>query len=536
MRGDRSTVKDRLDIAEVISGYVKLEKAGASFKARCPFHNEKTGSFFVSPTRQSFYCFGCNAKGDIFTFIENMEGLDFPGALKMLAEKAGVELSYTPGTSKTEKDKLLEVLEAAALFFENKLSENKEAKDYLISRGIDKDSIEAWRIGYAPDDWRMLYLHLETLGYKKELMVKAGLVKVGEGKDPYDVFRDRLIFPLSDPSGKIIAFSGRALLKDAQPKYLNSPETIVFTKSEVLYGLDKAKTSIRKKDYSVLVEGQIDLVLSHQAHVTNTVASSGTAFTRMHLERLKRLSNRVIMAFDADSAGEKAGFKAAILALSLGLEVKIAPLPQGMDPAELVSKNPEEWKNVLRISLPAIEFFFKKIVEKEPDQRKLGREVERLILPMIKILQSSMEQSHFVSMISRQMGIKEEVVWEDLKRVKKPEIVSLHESTEVKNVEEVSKKEVISREEQLEERLKEIKLWKEELPKGSSEISLLDKEEKELNEALKGLSLKENLSKLLKDLARAESNKDEAVIRNLTLEIQKIHKEVIELEEKGNVL
>ncbi|MFZ2484827.1 MAG: DNA primase [Minisyncoccia bacterium] len=419
MRGDVDTIKERLDIAEIVSGYVKLEKAGASFKGRCPFHQEKTPSFFVSPGRQSYYCFGCGAKGDIFTFVEEMEGLEFRGALKLLAEKAGVELEYKTSESKTEKDKILAVLEEATTFFEKELAANESAKGYVTSRGINNETTKIWRIGYAPAEWRSLLGHLQSLGYDKDIILKAGLIKLKEdGGEPYDVFRDRIIFPLADQNGRVIAFSGRALAKETEPKYLNSPETILFTKSEVLYGLDKAKDQIRRKDYAVLVEGQIDLVLSHQVGVDNTVATSGTAFTNLHLERLKRFSSRIIIAFDGDLAGEKAAEKASELGISLGLEVKVASMPEGEDPAEVAKRDPEEWKNTLRESLPAVEFFFKKIEKKEKDPRKLGKQIEKEILPLVKLLKSSIEQSHFISMIAKRTGIKEEIIWDDLSAIR----------------------------------------------------------------------------------------------------------------------
>src|SRR3990167_2649267 len=424
MRGDGETIKDRLDIAEVVGGYVKLEKAGQSFKARCPFHNEKTPSFFVSPSRQSYYCFGCGAKGDIFTFVEEVEGLEFREALKLLAEKAGVELSGRPEDSsakRSEKEKILEALEEASQFFEKELGRHPEAKSYILSRGVSEASVKAWRIGYAPAEWRALCTHLREAGLPEEILIKAGLAKrtdQGSGKSPYDVFRDRIIFPLSDASGRIIAFSGRALAKETEPKYLNSPDTAVFTKHEVLYGLDKAKEKIRRKDYAVLVEGQMDLVLSHQAGVVNTVASSGTAFTATHLERLKRLSKRIILAFDGDKAGAAAADKATELALSMGLEAKIARLPEGEDPAEVAKDDATRWKEVLRQSKPAIEHFLDLALESEPDHRKLGKLIEKKILPLIVLLESSIERSHFVSLIAKRTGIKEDIVWEDLKRVK----------------------------------------------------------------------------------------------------------------------
>lgn len=425
MRGDAETVKERLDIAEVIGEYVKLEKAGQSFKARCPFHNEKTPSFFVSPHRQTYYCFGCGAKGDVFTFVEEIDGLDFREALKTLAERAGVELEYNVGTklARSEKDKLHEVLEVATQFFEKRLGDNPSAKKYLLSRGLTEETIKEWRIGFAPDLWRVAYSYLLQAGFSKEIVVKAGLAKPvsGNTKEPYDVFRNRLIFPIADIHGQVIAFSGRALDKETEPKYLNSPDTPLFTKSEVLYGLDKAKDKIRRQNYVVLVEGQVDLLLSHQAGVANTVASSGTAFTEAHLVRLKKLSPRIILAFDGDKAGEIAAEKSARLALALYLETKVAVLPEGEDPASVIhgSKGGEEkWKSILRSSKPAIEHFLDKILSEESDSRKVGKLIEKRLLPLLALLESSMERGHFVSLIARRTGIKEEVVWDDLRKVK----------------------------------------------------------------------------------------------------------------------
>ena len=540
MRSDVDTIKERLDIAEIVSGYIKLEKAGTSLKARCPFHNEKTPSFFVSPVRQSFYCFGCGAKGDIFTFVESVEGLDFRGALKLLAEKAGVEIKYHGGESKTEKDKILAVLEEATKFFEKELAGVSLARRYIASRGISDETVRDWRIGYAPAEWRSLYGYLQNLGYERDIIMKAGLIKktVDEARsgEPYDVFRDRVIFPLADSNGSIIAFSGRALTKETEPKYLNSPDTVLFTKSEVLYGLDKAKDQIRKRDYAVLVEGQIDLVLSHQSGVRNSVASSGTAFTRMHLERLKRLSSRIIIAFDGDPAGEKAAEKASILGISLGLEVKVANLPEGLDPAEVIRKNSQEWKDILRESLPAVEFFFNKIEEKEKDPRKLGKQIEKRILPMIKLIGSAIEQSHFISLLAKRTSIKEEILWEDLKKAKKPELSQRSDLGNSKRSDlNTEKAPTPSHREQIKERLAEIKLWQEELSGSVEEALVLKKEETELMDNLSGLLLRDNLSQLLSELSRAEVSKDEKSITNLTLMIQKIHGQMRALEEKKKI-
>ncbi len=536
MGGDAERVKERLDIAEVVGGYVKLDKAGQSFKGRCPFHNEKTPSFFVSPLRQSYYCFGCGAKGDIFTFVQELEGLSFRQALKDLAERAGVELTNRPEAVKArgEKDELLQALEAATVFFENELGKSEAARQYVLSRGITEVSIRKWRLGYAPAEWRSLYSHMLQLGFKQDVLLKAGLVKSvadGSGKQPYDVFRDRIIFPLSDSSGEVIAFSGRALAPEAVPKYLNSPDTVLFTKSEVLYGLDKAKEKIRKQNYAVLVEGQVDLVLSHQVGVENTVASSGTAFTERHLERLKRLSKRIILGFDADAAGEKAGEKAAELGLRLGLEVKIANLPRGKDPAEIAKANPSAWKEVLRSSLPAIEHFLNRVIAEEKDTRKRGLMIEKKILPLIALLGSSIERSHFVSLISQRTGLKEDVLWEDLKRVKKG---ADPVRTSHLVVEPLSKHP--PRRELMEERLTEVRTWLSEFPEDAPEAKDWVKEESEILAHLSQESLKEELSALTVFLSQAETSKDSKSVEELALKVQEVLKKIRAIEEEGKVL
>ncbi len=527
MRSTVDSIKERLDIVEVVSSYLKLEKAGQNFKGKCPFHNEKTPSFFVSPSRQSYYCFGCGAKGDIFSIVEEMEGVDFKGALKTLAERAGVELEYSNrGESKSEKDKFYNALEDATIFFQSELEKNTEALKYLESRGVSKDSIKLWRLGFAPSEWRSIFSHLSAVGYSKEVLLKAGLIKQpqkeekenpqisGEGT-PYDVFRGRIIFPIFDVNSKVIAFSGRALEKDTEPKYLNTPETSLFIKSEVLYGLDKAKDEIRKKNYSVLVEGQLDLVLSHQVGVKNVVASSGTAFTQTHLERLKRLSPRLILAFDGDLAGEKAAEKSSILGLSLGMEVKIAELPEGRDPADLSKKDPEEWKEVLRKSTHSIEFVLNKIIKNEKDDRKLGKAINAKVLPLLTLLESSIERSHFVSLISKKSGLKEEIIWDDLRKSKIPDILQIKNVQQTEDIQEEKKDKVHTRREQIEERLEEISFWKGQVDESTKEFEISQKEEVELKQRLTITILEEERSGLQAELARGPNEIEELV--------QKIH-------------
>ncbi len=428
-------IKERLSIEDVVSSYIKLEKSGANLKARCPFHNEKTPSFFVSPDRGSYYCFGCSAKGDIFTFVEEFEGLDFKGALKLLADKAGIPLETYDREEESEKDRLYKAMEVATLYFSSNLLQNQEVISYLKSRGLTEESLKNFRIGYALPDWRLLYAHLGSKGFKDIEIEKAGLAKktekggAGGINTIYDRFRGRIMFPINDSSGRVIAFSGRIFVDDEKSaKYLNSPDTPIFSKSAVLYGLDKAKESIRKNNFSILVEGQMDLVLSHQAGFKNTVATSGTALSDSTVDRenavsnlglVRRLSENIVLAFDADTAGFNASGRAGKIALSLGMDVKVAALPLGVDPADLISKvGPDAWRGAIRESKHLIEFLLNKVLENSKgDMRKVGREVKEKILPYVEAIDSSIEKMHFIKKISDATSISESALQDDLKKL-----------------------------------------------------------------------------------------------------------------------
>lgn len=347
MNGTMSTpveqIKERLSILDVVAPYVQLQKAGKHFKGKSPFTNEKTPSFFVSPDRGVYYCFSSGKGGDIFRFVEEMEGVDFRGALKILADRAHVELVPESPQKRTERETLYEILESATAFFERMLAERPEIQAYLARRGVSKRSVVHWRIGYAPDGWRVLKEHLLAEGFNEALILRSGLIKkqADGGKDSYDVFRDRVMFPITDTSGRVVAFSGRAMGSDpALPKYVNSPETELYEKSHVLFGYDKAKQRIRSNDFSLIVEGQFDLVLAHQAGFSNTVAISGTALSAQHVTLLARLSKRVVLALDADRAGIESVKRASERLLEHGMDVKVARMPHGKDPADLVAESP----------------------------------------------------------------------------------------------------------------------------------------------------------------------------------------------------
>ncbi len=412
-------IKEKLSIIDVISPYVELHKAGKNFKGKSPFTTEKTPSFYVSPDRGMYYCFSSSQGGDMFTFVEKMEGVDFKGALKILADKAGVELVPEDPKKRDLRDTLYQILEDATKFFEMTLVKTDDALAYLKKREVHDETISKWRIGYAPNDWRQLREFLAAKGYDDNLMLQAGLVKqADQGKQPYDVFRDRIMFPIMDSSGRVIGFSGRVLSKDSEaPKYVNSPETMLFNKSEALYGYDKAKHGIHKLDFSLIVEGQFDVVLSHQAGYKNAVAVSGTALTPEHVSLLQRLSNRVVLALDADRAGVAAVKRAAELMLARGIDLKVARLHGGKDPADLVAEDPNLLKKDIKEATHVIEFLLNLLKEECTDERKFKMRASDEILPYLLLIESHIDRDHFANLIAERLGINVESVRLDVARL-----------------------------------------------------------------------------------------------------------------------
>ncbi len=413
-------IKDKLSIVDVVSQYVKLERAGASMRARCPFHAERTPSFHVSPERGTYHCFGCNVGGDIFTFVQEIEGLDFKGALKILAEKAGVEIVYQKKGDRDERERLFELLETATIFYTNQMTE--EAKKYLKERGVSEETAREFRLGWASDAWEAASDYLRTKKFSDKEIVDAGLAVKGD-KGLRDKFRNRIMFPISDSAGRVVGFSGRIFGEKASPeapKYLNSPETPLFHKSRILYGFDRAKVAIRKHNFSILVEGQMDLISSHQAGWPNTVAVSGTAFTQEHASLLKRMSDNLVLALDADQAGIKAAGKAARAALQGGLNVKVAQLPSGLDPADLILKQGAgAWRAAIRESKDIITFLLDVLAEHLPQSDKFRRAVETIVLPYLSDVQSPIEREQYLKDIARRLGVSESAVREAFEKTPK---------------------------------------------------------------------------------------------------------------------
>lgn len=412
-------IKEKLSIIDVVGSYVELIKAGKNYKARSPFTNEKTPSFYVSPDRGMYYCFSSQKGGDIFTFVQEMEGVDFKGALKILAEKAHVELVPEDPKKRDDRETQYALIEEATQYFFKLREATPHVKEYIESRGVKTQTVHAWRIGYAKDEWRALRDHLKEKGFTDAQMLKAGLIKQAEGgKEPYDVFRDRIMFPICDPSGRVVAFSGRTLKKeDGVPKYVNSPETELFQKSEILYGYDKAKQGIRDLNFSLVVEGQFDVVLSHQAGYTNAVAVSGTAFTKHHMMLLSRFSPNVLLALDADRAGISAMKRSAVPLLEHGLNVKVAAMPEGQDPADVVRTDPAALKRIVGSSTHVIEFLLEHLKKQAKDERGYKLQVREEILPLLVAIDNRIDREHFEGVVATAIDATREGVHYEVERI-----------------------------------------------------------------------------------------------------------------------
>src|SRR3989344_4026523 len=422
-------IKERLNIVDVISGYIRLTKAGVNHRALCPFHNEKTPSFMVSPSRQSWHCFGCGEGGDIFTFVEKIEGIEFLDALKILAGKAGIELEYSDPKMRSEKDRLYEICETSAQFFTQQLG--NPIINYLYKRGLKDETISEWRLGYSPDSWDSLLTFLKSKGYRETEMEKAGLIiqdtryKIQDTRW-HDRFRNRLMSPIFDTSGRVVAFSGR-IMHDVVPsktehadsgKYINSPETILFSKSRILYGFSRAKTDIRKNDSAILVEGQMDVILPWQDGVKNIIATSGTALTEDQLTLIKRLTGNLIMAFDMDDAGFRATKRGVDLAQGLGFNISVLRLESGKDTADFVADNPGKLGGIIGKAEPIMSYYFKEIFKKISADKLEGKKIIALnLLSEIKRMPSAIERSNWIRELGLRLGVSEADLKEEMEQL-----------------------------------------------------------------------------------------------------------------------
>ncbi len=404
-------IKDRVDIVDLISEYVHLKKAGQNWKGLCPFHTEKTPSFTVSPAKQIFHCFGCGSGGDIFTFLVRYESLSFPETLRILAKRAGITLkSFQKDAVKTgEKEILLNMHKDALNFFQQNLTRNVNALEYLKSRGINIEAQKLFSLGYATKTWNALLTYLTHKSYKPETIKKAGLITQGS-KGYYDTFRDRIIFPIYDLKGDVVAFGGRSI-DNSEPKYLNSPETLIFNKRRILYGLNHAKDSIKKAGYALFMEGYLDVITANLHGFTNSVAPLGTAFTQEHGKLIKRFAEDIVLVFDSDQAGIKAAKNATNILLESGLNVKILSFPDLEDPDSFLrEKGKEAFGKLLENPLSVIEFFMKQ----GGDKRLIAREV----LDTISKVPDKILQGEYVRMLSEKLNVRESLVLEQLQRIR----------------------------------------------------------------------------------------------------------------------
>jgi DNA primase len=425
-------IKNRLDVVEVIEEYLpNLKQVGGNWKGLCPFHNEKTPSFMVSREKQIWHCFGCGEGGDIFSFVMKYENLEFPEALKILAKKAGITLRYEEPRLTNQKTKILDILEAAAKFYHNLLLNSPEAeaaRKYLFEkRGLKKETVEDFFLGFSPDSWDGVIKFLRGKNFVENDIFLAGLaIKKERGVGFYDRFRGRIMFPICDTHGHVVGFTARLLpeaekKENAGGKYINTPQTLVYNKSQVIYGLDKAKQFIKKENLTVMVEGNMDVIASHEAGIKNVVASSGTAMTIEQVNLLKRFSPNLAISFDADLAGGQAATRGIDVALREGMGIKVIMLDPkiGKDPDDYIRKDVNLWRETISSSMLFMDYYIKKIFS-SLDLRKIEhkKEAAKLLLSELIKLPDKVEQSYFLEKIGNILGVSEQILRESMPKGK----------------------------------------------------------------------------------------------------------------------
>jgi len=464
------TIKAKIDIADEIGLVVNLQKSGKALKGLCPFHNERTPSFYVNRETQTFHCFGCNEGGDVFSFVQKQQGLEFRDTLHYLAEKAGVTVEDTPGRDPEEerersavKERLRKLNEDALLWFHQSLLRSREATEaraYVQGRGISSETILAFSLGYAPESWDGLSRYLLTQGYTERELVMAGLAREREGaisaeggNGVYDYFRNRIIFPIRDTRNRVIGFGGRAL-GDSKPKYLNSPQTPLFEKNTVLYGIDMARDAIKQAGQVVIVEGYVDAVIAHQYGTKQTVACIGSAITEKHIQQLKKLTKQVTLALDPDAAGSAAtehgiqealkGFDKTIVPVPLSgnatqkyrgkngsasrgmimleeqvdAEINVLQLPQGEDPDEVIRRDYSAWLYAVSHPLPLIDYYFVVKIEDLNLREPYGKtEAAKRLLPVIGMMSDRIKRDAYMRKLATMISIDERTLYEELQRV-----------------------------------------------------------------------------------------------------------------------
>ncbi|MCX6792626.1 MAG: DNA primase [Candidatus Falkowbacteria bacterium] len=426
-------IKSRLDIIEVIRQYVPLKPAGLNFLARCPFHNEKSASFTVSPTKQVWHCFGCGRGGDLFSFVMEIEKITFVEALRLLAPRAGIVLKQESGPEASLRNRILDILEQATDFYHRTFINDvnsRQARHYVAGRGLSEDVIRDWNIGYAPDSWDDLIIFLKQKGFTDKEIILSGLaIDRNEGGRCYNRFRGRIMFPIREVNGNVVGFTGRLLpefeKRDlGQGKYVNSPQTAVYDKGKVLFGLDKAKQAIREGNLAIVVEGQMDCLTAHQFGFTNVVASSGTALTIEQAAILKRYANRVAFAFDMDPAGRQALDRGSEQAFAFELEALAVSLPAGKDPDECIRKDLDGWKNSLSSAEPVMQYYLKEVLAANDSETATGRRaIVQKFLPRVARIANIIEKDFWLKKLSQAVDVGEHFLHEAMAAANKSKVL-----------------------------------------------------------------------------------------------------------------
>ena len=453
-------IKSKIDIVELISSYLPLKKTGRNFKALCPFHSEKTPSFIVSPERQIFKCFGCGEGGDIFKFLMKIENIDFGEAVRELAQRAGVKLTqYRPSNDEKEKQILYEINHLAEEFYHFLLTSHpvgKGALNYVLGRGISQDSIKLFKIGFAPPGWRNLYNFLVSKkGYEAKDLERAGLVIRRETRDLrderqetknlsgdyYDRFRGRIMFPLRNHRGYVCGFAGRILESQAESlsadrqeaKYVNTPETPIYHKSDLLYGLSETKEEIKKKDEVVLVEGEFDMISSYQAGVKNVAAIKGSALTINQIHLLSRFTKNIVLALDQDLAGDQAARRGIEVADEQGMMVKVVKIKGGKDPDEVAQKRPDLWRQLVKEAMPVYDYLIASALarfDKETIEGK--RKISEEMIPALARINNEIIKDHYVRLLAEKLGVDQEAIEREIIKWQKSQTTTVFKDEKIK--------------------------------------------------------------------------------------------------------
>lgn len=453
-------IKSKLDIVDIIREYIPLKPAGVNFRALCPFHREKSPSFVVSPEKQIWHCFGCSKGGDIFSFVMEMDGLSFVESLRALAPKAGVTLRKQDPKLTSQRNRLLDILELSRKYYQGQLRDDFEAepiRKYLFERGLTLETIDLWQIGYSHDSWDDLFNFLKSKGYKENEIFMAGMAVKKESTNRfYNRFRGRIMFPINDINGNAVAFSARVNPRkeeeEVMGKYINSPQTMVYDKSKILFGLDKAKQEIKKRDLTIVAEGQMDVITAHQYGYKNVIALSGTALTGEQVMLLKRYSNNVALAFDMDAAGKMAAERGIKEAMQAGMNIKVVEALNGKDPDECIKNNPEEWEKAVKNAKSVMQYYFDKTftdldLSHVDDKRKAAEK----LLPTINRLGNKIEQDFWLKKLAQAIDVRDDILYETLKNAKLRQKTPKYAKETPSDVKEVRVKQ--SREEMMSELL-----------------------------------------------------------------------------------